>query len=216
MKEYKGHKVFNPIYLIYLEGPWRDSWQLPGEVIKALRLREGMTIADIGAGGGYFAEKFSKRVGPTGRVYATDVQEVMLRRLRARAKNHKLRNVTVLRSTFEDSGVPKGSCDIAFFSSVYKELTNRVTYMKNLGLILKEKGRVAIIEYRLETLDPGPEVQYRISESQVIEEMEAAGYRLLEKFDFLPREYFLVFGLDKHCQLPPPGDQEGWASLSGR
>lgn len=195
MKDYKGHKVFNPFYLFYLEGPWRDEWQQPEAVIKALKLSEGTTIADIGAGGGYFAEKLSKRVGKSGRVYATDVQEIMISKLQDRAKDHRLHNMTVIRSTFEDSGVPEKTCDIAFFSSVYKEIENRVTYMKNLSRILKENGRVAIIEYRVDSPERGPEVQYRLPEAQVIKEMEAAGYALVEKYDFLPREYFLVFGL---------------------
>ena len=79
MTNYHGHKVFNPLYLFYLESSKRDQWQMPEQVLDALRVAEGAVVADIGAGGGYFTEKFARRVGPHGHVYATDVQEVMIR-----------------------------------------------------------------------------------------------------------------------------------------
>jgi SAM-dependent methyltransferase len=196
LKNYKGNKIFNPIFLFFLDSPNRDKWQMPEQVINALGLAEGQTIADIGAASGYFTERFSHRVGPSGRVYATDVQEIMIKKLTKLAKKKKLDNVTVIRSTFEDSMVPEASCDIAFFSSVYKEIEGRVVYMTNLKKILRPDGRVVILEYRPEADAPGPEKKYRLTESAIIAEFEAAGYRFQESFDFLPWEYFLIFSPD--------------------
>lgn len=193
MTDYRGHKIFNSRYLFYLESSQRDQWQMPEQVLDALRLSEGSVVADIGAGGGYFTERLSRRVGARGRVYATDVQDVMIRKLEKRARERGLANVSVIRGAFHDPMLPAGECDWLFFSSVYKEIDQRVAYMKTARQALKKEGRVAIIEYRTDAKAPGPPRKYRLSERQVITEMEAAGFYLVERFDFLPREDFLVF-----------------------
>lgn len=195
MREYKGHVIFNSRYLFYLEASYRDEWQKPEEVLDALKLPTNAIVADIGAGGGYFTEKFAGRVGPGGRVYATDVQDALLKKLRQRVAEHRLENVTVVHAAFDDPTLPEGACDLAFFSSVYKEIGNRADYMRRLAKTLKPSGRVAILEYRMDVRAPGPPPKYRLPEEQVIEEMTRAGFALQERFDFLPREYFLVFGL---------------------
>ena len=196
MREYEGHHVFNPVYLFYLESRQRDAWQKPEEVIHALALPAGASVADIGAGGGYFTEKLARAVGSTGRVYATDVQPTMIRKLQRRVEKRSLTNVTVIHSGFDDPGLSEQSCDLAFFSSVYKEIDDRVEYMKRLRRALKAGGRVAILEYRPDTDAPGPEKKDRLPESQVLDELKAAGYRRIQRFEFLPREYFLIFEAD--------------------
>jgi predicted methyltransferase len=197
MRPYQGHVVFNPLYLFYLESPSRDRWQKPAEVLQALQLAQGHVVADIGAGGGYFTEKLQQRVGPAGHVYTTDVQEVMLKKLRKRFAQPGHANVTVIHATFDDPRLPPGACDLALFSSVYKEIQGREAYMKKVRNALKPGGRVAILEYRPDDRSPGPPRRYRLPESQVIAEMQAAGFVLRQRFDFLPREYFLVFGVGR-------------------
>jgi predicted methyltransferase len=195
MKTYEGHRIFNPAYLFYLESSGRDAWQKPEEVLAALRLAPGQAVADIGAGGGYFTEKLAARVGDTGHVYAVDVQDVLIRKLQQRVQTQQLTNVSVIHGSFDDPRLPPASCDLAFFSSVYKEIDDRVDYMKRVKATLKAGGRVAILEYRPETHAPGPPRTARLSEAQVIDELSAAGFQLEERFDFLPREYFLVFSV---------------------
>jgi ubiquinone/menaquinone biosynthesis C-methylase UbiE len=195
MKDYKGHRVFNPSYLFYLESSSRDKWQKPEEVLDALELVEGNVIADIGAGGGYFSEKLAGRVGPTGHVYATDVQEVMIKKLHKRVSKRSLTNVTVIHGDFHDPNLPSASCDWVFFCSVYKEIDERPAYMRKVRDVLKKDGRAAILEYRPDAEGAGPPLEVRLPEAQVIGELEAAGFRLQRRFDFLPRQYFLVFGL---------------------
>jgi SAM-dependent methyltransferase len=193
MTNYRGHEVFNPLYLFYLESPKRDQWQMPQQVLDALQLSKGSVVADIGAGGGYFTEKLCRRVGASGHIYATDVQDVMIRKLEKRVQKRGLANVSVIRGEFNDPKLPAGKCDWLFLSSVYKEIDGRSAYMTTARQALKNKGRVAIIEYRVDAKAPGPPRKYRLPEQQVIAEMEAAGFRLVERFDFLPREYSLVF-----------------------
>lgn len=194
MREYEGHTVFNPLYLFYLESPDRDGWQKPDEVLQALRLRAGDVVADIGAGGGYFTEKLARRLAPSGHVYATDVQDVMIKKLRKRVEQQGLTNVTVIRAGFDDPMLSSASCDLALFSSVYKEIQAREEYMRKIRMALKPTGHVAILEYRPEEASPGPPKRHRLPEARVVAEMEAAGFTLLDRYDFLPREYFLVFG----------------------
>ncbi len=191
--DYQGHEVFNPDYLFYLESGWRDQWQRPDEVLKALEISKTDVIADIGAGGGYFTERFSRYLGSSGRVYATDVQDVMIDRLRERVKRQGLHNVEVVRGGFDDPMLPRACCDLVFFSSVYKEIDGRTGYMKKVKKLLKPGGRVAIIEYHPDALFFGPPMDMRLKPKQVIEELSAAGFRLERRFDFLPFEYFLIF-----------------------
>jgi arsenite methyltransferase len=193
MIDYEGHRVFNPRYLWVLESERRDRWQQPGRVLETLALPEAAAVADIGAGGGYFTERFSRWVGPAGRVYATDVQEPMLARLRERVAERGLANVEVIAAEFDDPTLPDACCDLVFFSSVYKEIDGRVDYMRKLRPALREGGRVAILEFRSRTFGVGPPSDVRLPPEQVANELAEAGFALVESYDFLPREYFLVF-----------------------
>ncbi|MBC8179054.1 MAG: methyltransferase domain-containing protein [Deltaproteobacteria bacterium] len=204
MIEVDGHRVFNPEYLWYLESEDRDRWQKPGQVIESLELSEGDVIADIGAGGGYFTERFSKRVGKGGHVYAVDVQDIMITLLKNRVNREKLDNVTVIKGRFETPMLPSKSVDTAFFSSVYKEISERIEYMKEVRKSLKREGRVAILEFYKNGIFPGPEYGDRMYQSQVIEELEKAGFLLIQSFDFLPQEYFLVFGIKEDRTVRGP------------
>jgi ubiquinone/menaquinone biosynthesis C-methylase UbiE len=193
MIEYEGHRVFNPRYLWALESEKRDRWQQPDRVLETLALPEAAAVADIGAGGGYFTERFARWVGPAGRVYATDVQEPMLARLRERVAERGLANVEVISAEFDDPTLPDACCDLVFFSSVYKEIDGRVDYMRKLRPALREGGRVAILEFRSRTLGAGPPRDVRLPPERVANELAEAGFALVESHDFLPREYFLVF-----------------------
>lgn len=193
MVEAEGHRVFNPRFLWALESHRRDRWQQPERVLAALPLPDAAVVADIGAGGGYFTERFARRVGPAGRVYATDVQAPMLARLRERAAEPGWSNVEVIAAAFDDPTLPEACCDLVFFSSVYKEIDGRVDYMRKVRRALREGGRVAIIEFRPWTFGPGPPLSARLSADQVTSELAEAGFALVASHDFLPREYFLVF-----------------------
>jgi len=198
MIEYEGHRVFNPYYLFYLESEKRDKWQKPNEVLDALKISKTAMVCDIGAGGGYFTERFSIYLGSSGHVYATDVQEVMIQELRERVEDRGLENVEVLHAAFDDPTLPEARCDLVFFSSVYKEISGRVDYMEKVGKALRPGGRVAIIEYRPAAVALGPPLDARLRREEVIEELASAGFVLIEEHNFLPREYFLIFSLLGH------------------
>lgn len=193
MHEVEGRRIFNPFYLRALESPTREAWQKPDRVVRALGLSPGDAVADIGAGSGYFSARLAEAVGARGRVFATDVQDEMVRALEERFARESLENVTVVRAGFDDPALPAGCCDLAFLANVYKEIAARPAYLRRLGAALREGGRVAIIDFRPSAPGLGPPREVRLSESQVVAELGEAGFVLVERHDFLPRQYFLVF-----------------------
>jgi ubiquinone/menaquinone biosynthesis C-methylase UbiE len=191
--ERDGHRVFNPFYLFYLDCRSRDAWQQPERVIDALALAPDAVVADVGAGSGYFTERFARRLGAGGFVFATDVQDEMLDRLSERVAESGLANVSVVTARFDDPSLPEACCDLVFFSSVYKEIDERVAYMEKVRRVLRPGGRVAILEYRPDWEGAGPPPADRLRPEIVTQEMAAAGFDLREQHDFLARQYFLVF-----------------------
>jgi len=193
MHEVEGRRIFNPLYRVFLDGSHRDAWQRPREVIAALRIEPGAAVADVGAGTGYFSERFARAVGPSGRVYATEVQDAMLDALAERVAERGLGNVTLLRAAFDDPSLPEACCDLVFLANVYKEIDRRVAWTRRLVPALRPGGRVAIVEYRPGAPGIGPPEDVRLSEAQIVAELTAAGFALVERHDFLPRQSFLVF-----------------------
>jgi ubiquinone/menaquinone biosynthesis C-methylase UbiE len=193
LHEVDGHRVFNPFYRGALDAAERDAWQKPDEVVRALRVTTGSTVADVGAGTGYFTTRLAAAVGPAGHVYATDVQDEMLETLRERMAREGLGNVTVVRAGFDDPVLPAACCELVLLANVYKELSERSAYTRQLGAALRDGGRIAIVDFRPEARGPGPPREARLSEDQVVAELADAGFALVERHDFLPRQYFLVF-----------------------
>ena len=193
MIERDGREVFNPAYTFVLEGDDRETWQKSEAVMDALAIGPGTRVADVGAGSGWFTERFSRRVGRDGVVYAVDVQPEMIEKLRERVEAQGLANVRVIEGGYDDARLPPGKSDVVFFLSVYKEIDDRVAYMRRLREAIAPGGRVAILEYDPDAEGPGPPRRVRLPRQTVIAELGAAGYRLVADHGFLPRQYFLVF-----------------------
>jgi ubiquinone/menaquinone biosynthesis C-methylase UbiE len=193
MVERDGHRVFNPFYTGILEARDRDEWQQSDRVMDALGLGEGSIVADVGAASGWFSERFSGRVGATGRVYATDVQDVMIERLRERVSKRGLHNVEVVHAAFDDPTLPDACCDVIFFASVYKEIDERIPYMRKVAQALRADGRLAILEYRPDARGQGPPRDMRLDPGVVIDELRRAGFALVARHEFIDRQFFLVF-----------------------
>jgi predicted methyltransferase len=172
------------------DDPQRDAWQKPHEVIQALKLKQESVVADIGAGTGYFAVRFAHMV-PKGRVYAVDAEPDMVKYLADRAKRSGLGNLTPVQAQPGDPKLP-GKVDLAILVDVYHHIDNREQYFRRLQDSLKPGGRLAVIDFRLDS-PVGPPRAARIAAEQVKTELQAAGYRLSEEHGFLPNQYFLVF-----------------------
>ena len=174
------------------EGFGRDGWQKPDEVVAALALRAGDRVADLGSGGGYFTFRFSKAVGPTGKVYAVDVDSEMLDYVAGRAKEDGSRNIETVAARYDDPLLPESGVDLIFTSNVYHHIANRVKYFADAARYLRPGGRIAIVDFDGRHWSAGFVGHYTPVEV-IKKEMEEAGYRLEQEFDFLDRQSFLVF-----------------------
>lgn len=172
------------------DDPQRDAWQRPHEVIQALQLRPDAVIADIGSGTGYFAVRFAHMV-PQGRVYGVDTEPGMAKYLADRAKREGLKNVIAVAGNPGDPGLPE-KADLIVFVDVYHHVENRERYFRRLQNSLKPGGRLAIIDFRMDSRE-GPPKAARIAPDQVKSELKRAGYVLTQQHGFLPNQYFLVF-----------------------
>ena len=178
------------------DDPARDAWQKPHEVIMALALAPDATVADIGAGTGYFSARLAHMVSK-GRVFAADVEPDMVKYLAERAKREKISNMTAVAAAFDDARLP-AKVDLALLVDVYHHIDAREKYFRKLRNSLKPGGRVAIIDFRMDS-PSGPPRSARVAPERVIAEMKSAGYMLSKEHSFLPNQYFLVFGAESRA-----------------
>jgi ubiquinone/menaquinone biosynthesis C-methylase UbiE len=172
------------------DDPDRDKWQMPDRVIGALALQPGSSVADIGAGTGYFSMRLAKAV-PQGTVYSVDVEPAMLEFLRKRAKTEAVTNVVPVQASPNNPNIPQ-PVDAVLIVNTYHHLPNRTQYFGDLKRSLKPGGRIAIVDYRKDA-PSGPPPEFRFEVTQIVDEMTRAGYQLQTRHDFLPHQHFLVF-----------------------
>lgn len=172
------------------DNPERDAWQKPEEVLDALHLKPTASVADIGAGTGYFSVRIAKRI-PDGKIFAADIEPGMVHYLGERAGREHLSNLVPVQVSKDDADLPE-PVDVILVVDTYHHIGNRTRYFDKLRSSLRPRGRLAIIDFKADS-PSGPPVQYRISVETVTEELDAAGYSLIHTFRFLPRQYYLVF-----------------------
>jgi arsenite methyltransferase len=180
-------------YIAFLEDPGRDGYQKPQEVIKALDLRAGEVIADVGAGSGYFTMRLANGVGEQGRVYAVDISPDMIRYLNRRIRDLNLKNVITILAEPDDPLLPDGSIDLFFFCDTWHHIGHQTEYLALMKRMLKAAGQVAMIDFQKKDLPIGPPVEMKISREDLVRQMESNGFRLKQEYTFLPYQYFIVF-----------------------
>ena len=176
------------------DDPARDEWQKPHQVIQALNLSPGSVVADIGSGTGYFSIRLAHFV-PKGRVFGVDIEPDMVKYLAERAKRDGLANVTAVAGRPDDPRLPV-KVDLVMMVDVFHHVAGRVQYLRGLQNSLKAGGRVAIIDYKMDS-PMGPPPSERITPDGVKAELRAAGYELVKENEFLPNQYFLIFRVAK-------------------
>jgi len=174
----------------------RDSWQKPDEVMKSLNLKPGDFIADIGAGTGYFTRRFAKAVSPGGQALGLEIVSSNVESMKRDADRLGLDTYVARLVEPDDPGFEPGSVDIVFLCDAYHHLRNRVEYFKKVSRGLKKDGRVVIVDFYNKRMAVGPPPSHTVAKAVVLEEMKAAGYKLLNDKDFLSYQYYLEFGLD--------------------
>jgi ubiquinone/menaquinone biosynthesis C-methylase UbiE len=177
----------------WLERSERDEEEAPDIALNVLKIPKGASVADIGAGSGFITERLSARVGPTGRVFANDLQPQMLQILGRRLAQRKITNVTLVQGTVDDPNLDPASVDLEIMVDVYHELSQPQAMLRRLRAALKPGGRLVLLEYRKEDPTIPIKFEHKMSVAEAKLELEAEGFTLAKVDEALPRQHILIF-----------------------
>ena len=177
-------------YAKSFDDPKRDVWQMPDRVIAGLGLMAGNSVADIGAGTGYFTVRLAKSAA-TPKVFASDIEPNMVRYLQHRAMTERLTNVMAVQARADSPNLPE-AVDVVLIVDTFHHIPNRVAYFTALKTSLKPGGRVAIVDFKKGSPE-GPPEEFKFTPDQISAEMGKAGYALQASHAFLPRQMFLIY-----------------------
>jgi len=180
-------------YIAMLENPARDAYQKPDEVVRALALKPGETVADIGSGSGYFTLRLAAAVGDTGRVYGVDIDPEMIRHLNHRVRDAGVRNVQTVLSEPDDPLLPDASVDRFVIVDTWHHIEKQAEYLALMKKMMKPGGQVVMIDFQKRELPVGPPLAMKIAREDLVRQLETNGFRLASEETFLPYQYFLVF-----------------------
>jgi SAM-dependent methyltransferase len=199
----------------WLEREGREVEQRPAEIFRAMGLKGGDVVADLGCGTGWFARRMARIVSPRGKVYAVDIQPEMLELLRDYMKKEKVVGVEPVLGTETDPKLPAGGLDWILMVDVYHEFQQPKVMLEAIRRSLKPTGRVALVEYRLEGVSASHiRVEHRMSVEQVMAEWTPAGFRLVERLDFLPSQHLFIFAAMAEGAGPGLTSSGGQTSLA--
>ena len=173
----------------WLERPERKTQENPDLAVDLLELKPGMTVADIGAGSGYYSVLMSKKVGPTGKVYANDIQQEMLQLI----EKKRVGNVVTVLGAADDPKLPKACCDLLLMVDVYHELSEPQKMLRKMREELKPDGRLVLIEFRKEDPNVPIKPEHKMTVAVAKLEVEAEGYKLDSVIEKLPWQHIIIF-----------------------
>ena len=177
----------------WLERPQREREERTDLLLELLALQPGDTVADIGAGTGYFALPMATLVGDSGRVLAVDIQPQMLAIIERRAREGKVTNIVPVLATETDPGLPAGEVDVVLVVDAYHEFSHPREIISSVAASLSPRGRVVLVEYRGEDRSVPIKPLHKMTVAQARREMAAAGLALEQVHDDLPRQHVMVF-----------------------
>lgn len=193
---YLGREIAQTMH--YTGAPWlvRESRQREEDcrlLLQALAIKPGQQICDIGCGNGFYTLELARMVGPSGTVYAVDIQPEMLRMLAHGAAAEGLANIRPILGTAVDPRLPPGKLDLVLCVDVYHEFSHPAEMLARIRESLAEDGRLVLAEFRGE--DPAVPIKplHKMTKEQVLKELEPAGFRLDRSFDRLPWQHLLFF-----------------------
>jgi ubiquinone/menaquinone biosynthesis C-methylase UbiE len=193
---YMGRTLAQP--MSHLGASWldranRDEVQKPEHVLDVLGVKEGQIVADVGCGSGYFTVHLAKRVGPRGKVYATDLQAEMLTLLAKKTAERKITNVIPVLVTEDDAKLPKGMLDLILLVDVYHEVPKPPVTLAQFKQALAPEGRLALVEYRAEDPAVAIKPEHKMSLAQIKKELAANGFTFLASDESLPEQRVVTF-----------------------
>lgn len=176
------------------DDPARDAWQRPAELVAALQIAPGATVADVGAGSGYFNRHLAAAVGPGGKVVAIDVEPALVAYMAERAVKEATPQVEARLGQPDDPGLRPGEADLVQVVNTWHHIDARVAWATKVRAGVKEGGRLVVVDFDpAGSPDIGPPPQHRIAPAQVKEELLAAGWTFDRQLTTLPNQYVLVF-----------------------
>ena len=170
----------------------RAKWQKPERVLRALGVRRGQVVADVGAGPGFWTLPLARRVGPAGHVFALDPEPAALDVLRRRLAKARVRNVTPVLNDDREPMLPDRACDLAVIVNVYHHFAEPAAFLKRMARCLKPGGRLVNIDWADRDTPKGPPAHRRIPPAVFLKHARRAGLVLVKEHAFLPYQYFLV------------------------
>jgi ubiquinone/menaquinone biosynthesis C-methylase UbiE len=175
-----------------LESPQRIQGLKIDETIAALQLKPGNMVADIGAGTGLFEAALAKAVGPTGKVYAEDVDQGLLDAIGRKQKEFQIANIVTVLGKFTDPMLP-ANVDLAMINDVLHHIEDRATFLKNLGKYIKPGGRIAVIEFIPEKGGHRGQPELQVSKEQAARWMADAGLTPTQELELFADKYFVIY-----------------------
>ncbi|HWM92760.1 MAG TPA: class I SAM-dependent methyltransferase [Thermoanaerobaculia bacterium] len=180
----------------WLEREGRAEDERPEIVLRAMNLKDGDVVADLGAGTGFYSRRLARAVAPTGKVWANDIQPEMLDRLKELAAKEGVTNVVTVVGTETDPKLPRAAFDWILLVDVYHEFQQPEPMLAKIREALKPGGRVALVEYRAEG-DTAAHIHasHKMSVEQVLAEWVPAGFVHVETREELPTQHLFIFSV---------------------
>ena len=187
-------RLFAPVDLALLEAPDRHEWQEPIRIMDTLQIADGSRVADIGAGGGWFTIRLAVQVGPNGRVFAEDIQPLMIESINRRKEREQFANIDTILGTPDDPRLPR-NLHAVLMCDVYSQLKDPQKLLRHVREALAPNGLLGVVDFRRDGAGgPGPALEERIDPETVVRDAMEAGLVLRSRETFLKYQYFLVFG----------------------
>jgi len=177
----------------WLVRPERESEEHPDQALDAIVIQRGSTVADIGAGVGYFTWRLATRVGSDGLVYGEDIQLRMLDQLVKNTNARHLTNVHAVLGSPDDPKLPKNSLDLVLMVDVYHEFSEPEKMLDRIRESLRPGGRIVFLEYRAEDPNVPIRPEHKMTVKQVRAEVEPEGYRFDKTIEVLPQQHIIIF-----------------------
>ncbi|MCP4130175.1 MAG: class I SAM-dependent methyltransferase [bacterium] len=179
-------------YIEFLEKEDRAIWQKPGLVVSSLGLKGSETIADIGAGSGYFSFRFASEL-PKGKVIAIDTEPEMIRHIHHKSKASGIKNIEVVYASHDDPKVPS-NVDVVFICDVLHHVKDLPRWLLKLNSEMRKGAKLVVIEFKEGNLPEGPPEKMKISSKKMLSRVSDAGFKLTQqKLDLLPYQYYYEF-----------------------
>jgi ubiquinone/menaquinone biosynthesis C-methylase UbiE len=186
--------LFQASDLGLLESDDRDRWQRVDDILDYLKISDGSIVADVAAGGGWFSDRLSRRVGPTGAVYAEEIQPAMIQAMTRRFQVENVTNIHFVLGTPTDPRLPAGTVDAVLIVNSFHDIEEPVPLLEHISEALNRRGLIGIVDFTPGGGGPGPDASERVAPDAVISAAASASLHLVAQYPIPPFEFLVVFG----------------------